>query len=117
MEGNIKYIGKVAVVKLDKHLDVFVSIETEENILKIINEGSKYILFDMSDVLYISSSGLRIFISAMRKLRTIDGVLKVSGMRKNVKKVFETVELIDLIELYDTIEDALNSFKETQIIQ
>lgn len=110
MSVNMEQVGKVILIKLESRLDVFKSVETEDEIIKLIDNGNKYLLFDLSDVIYISSSGLRIFITTIRKLRELDGMLKVAGMKENIKTVFRTIELIDLLELYDNKDEALEAF-------
>jgi anti-sigma B factor antagonist len=111
MGESIEKKGNVIIVKLAKRLDVHKSVKTENEIIRMIDEdGTRYFLFDMSDVIYISSSGLRIFISTMRKLRDLKGELKIVGMKDSIKNVFMTVELFDLLNLYKTIDEALEEF-------
>lgn len=111
MGENIEKKGNVFIVTLVERLDVHKSVQTENEIIRMIDEdGVRYLLFDMSNVTYISSSGLRIFISTMRKLRDLRGELKIAGMKEGIKNVFMTVELFDLLNLYDTVEEALEDF-------
>ncbi len=111
MELKTRKEGKVTIIELEGRLDVHLSLEIEQAVNDIIDKGEKYLLFDLKGVQYLSSSGLRIFIAAMRKLKSIDGALKLANMSDSVKKIFKVVELIDLFEIYDSVEDALAMFK------
>ena len=111
MELKTRKEGKVIVIELEGRLDVHLSLEIEQAVNDIIDKGEKYLLFDLKGVQYLSSSGLRIFIAAMRKLKSIDGALKLANMSDSVKKIFKVVELIDLFEIYESVEEALAMFK------
>lgn len=111
MELKTRKEGKVTIIELEGRLDVHLSLEIEQAVNDIIDKGEKYLLFDLKGVQYLSSSGLRIFIAAMRKLKSIDGALKLANMSDSVKKIFKVVELIDLFEIYDSVEDALKMFQ------
>ena len=65
----------------------------------------------MQDVEYMSSSGLRIFVSTMRILKDNNKKLKLCNINSAVKKIFEVVELMDMFEIYDNEVLALESFK------
>jgi anti-anti-sigma factor len=112
MNLNVKRIGNVVVVYLAGRLDVHLSAEIEKEINKIIqNESEMHLLMNLSDVEYMSSSGLRIFVSTMRILKEQKRQLKLCNMNNAVKKIFEVVELMDMFDIYDTEEEALKSFK------
>lgn len=111
MNLNVKRVNNVVVVYLTGRLDVHLSAEIEKEINKIIqNESDTHILMNLNDVEYMSSSGLRIFVSTMRLLKEQKRLLKLCNMNSAVKKIFEVVELMDMFDIYDTEEEALKSF-------
>jgi anti-anti-sigma factor len=111
MNLNVKRVNNVVVVYLTGRLDVHLSAEIEKEINKIIqNESDTHILMNLNDVEYMSSSGLRIFVSTMRLLKEQKWLLKLCNMNSAVKKIFEVVELRDMCVIYDTEEEALKSF-------
>jgi len=112
MNLNIKRVDKVVVVYLAGRLDVHLSAEIEKEINKIIqNEPDMHLLMNLQNVEYMSSSGLRIFVSTMRILKEQKRMLKLCNMNNAVKKIFEVVELMDMFDIYDSEEEALKSFK------
>ncbi len=110
MDLKTRKEGDVLIIELEGRLDVHLSLEIETAVNEIIDSGEKNLLFDLKGVQYLSSSGLRIFIAAMRKLKGLDGSLKLANMSESVKKIFKVVELIDLFEIYPSIEEALESY-------
>lgn len=111
MDLNTKRVGNVIVIYLAGKLDVHVSAEIEKEINKIINsEPAAHLLLNLSRVEYMSSSGLRIFVSTMRILKESKRKLKLCNMNSAVIKIFEVVELMDMFDIYDTEEAALKAF-------
>jgi anti-anti-sigma factor len=112
MDLKTKKVNNIIVIYLAGRLDVHLSADIEKEINKIINdETSSHLLLNLRDVEYMSSSGLRIFVSTMRILKETKRKLKLCNMNNAVKKIFEVVELMDMFDIYDNEEDALQSFK------
>lgn len=112
MDLKTKRVDNVIVVCLSGRLDVHLSAEIEKEINKIIqNEPSAHLLMNLNDVEYMSSSGLRIFVSTMRILKEQKRMLKLCNMNNAVKKIFEVVELMDMFDIYENEDDAIKSFK------
>jgi len=111
MELKTKKINNIMVIYLSGKLDVHVSADSEKEINRIIaQEPSCHILLNLEQVEYMSSSGLRIFVSTMRILKESKKKLKLCNMNNAVKKIFEVVELMDMFDIYETEEEALKSF-------
>ena len=68
-----KQVDDVLIVYLSGRLDVHLSLEIEQAVNELIDKGHINLLFDLEKVVYLSSSGLRIFIAAMRKLMNWNG--------------------------------------------
>ena len=109
--ANITQKDDIIIIELEGRLDIQESLEVEKRINEIINNGYKKLVFDLSKVEYLSSSGLRIFIAASRRLMPVDGEIKMANMSDQVKKVFDLVELTDLFKIYPTVEEAVRDFK------
>ncbi len=112
MDLQTKKVGDVIVIYLKGRLDVHLSADIEKEINRIIKDEPKaHLLLNLAEVEYMSSSGLRIFVSTMRILKESQRKLKLCNMNNAVKKIFEVVELMDMFEIYDSEEEALKSFQ------
>ncbi|MEK6795141.1 MAG: STAS domain-containing protein [Spirochaetota bacterium] len=100
--------GAVKIVHLEGRLDVNLSIEIESEFEKMIDGGVTRMVLDLKQVEYLSSSGLRIFISAMRKLKEKKGRLVLCNVTPMVKKIFKIVELEDIFEIQDSLDKAVS---------
>lgn len=110
MELKTKKVDDIRIIELEGRLDVHLSMEIEIAVNQIIDNGDIKIIFDLSNAKYLSSSGLRILIAALRKLNKLDGKLVLVNLNDAVRKIFEVVELIDLFEIYPSVEEALKYF-------
>ena len=113
MELKTKKVGNVIIVYLNGRLDVHLSADVEKGINKIIKEGPEcHLLLNLYDVEYMSSSGLRIFVSTMRILKDNKKKLKLCNINSAVKKIFEVVELMEMFDIYDSEQAALEAFTD-----
>lgn len=102
----------VIIIYLNGRLDVHLSADVEKGINKIIKEEPQsHLLLNLEDVEYMSSSGLRIFVSTMRILKDNKRMLKLCNINSAVKKIFEVVELMEMFDIYANEEDALAAFR------
>ena len=110
MELKTEEKNNVKIVYLEGRLDVHLSADIEKELNDIIKKNSNsHLLLNLKDVEYMSSSGLRIFVSTMRILKEANRKLKLSNMNNAVRKIFEVVELMDMFDTYDSDEEALAS--------
>ena len=68
---------------------------------KTINEDvgdTKALVLDFKELEYISSAGLRVLLSAQKKLQKI-GYMKVKNVREEVMEVFEMTGFADILTI------------------
>ena len=110
MRLNIEDKGKAKVVKLEGKLDVNLSVSIESELDALIESGSINLILEISKVEYLSSSGIRVFINMMRKIKDKNGRLVLASVPDVIKKILKTVDLEDLFEVFDSVDDALATF-------
>ena len=110
MSLNIEDKGKAKVVKLEGKLDVNLSVSIESELDALIESGSINLILEISKVEYLSSSGIRVFINMMRKVKDKNGRLVLASVPDVIKKILKTVDLEDLFEVFDSVDDALATF-------
>ena len=92
-------------------LDNSSSPELDKVVGEQVDAGIKRIVFDFSDMDYISSAGLRVVLMAGKRLRAARGAVALSGMRELVREVFEISGFINLFPSAATLEEALQQMK------
>ena len=102
----------IAVLALDGRIVLGEeTVALREKVKSLLAEGKKKIVLDLKNVSMIDSSGLGAFISCLRKLNAKSGDLKLCGMSKQVRAVFELVRMHRVFDILGTKEDAVRAFE------
>ena len=105
-----KNAGNVTIIGISGKIDSASSPDVEKKLNELIDRGNKYFVINFAGAEYISSSGLRVMLSSLKKLRKVKGDLKLACTRPLVKDVFSTAGFTQIFEFYDREEDALTRF-------
>jgi anti-anti-sigma factor len=103
-------VDGVVVIKLSGLVDSANSHLLESRLGELVEDGHVKLVFDLSDIDYISSAGWGIFVSEMRGIREKEGDLKLSGMAPDVRDVFELLEFDSLLTPYNDVSEAILDF-------
>jgi len=68
-------------------------------------------VIDLGEVKYLSSAVLRQFIALYKLLKEEKGNLRLCRIDPNVREVFKITQLDKMIEIFDDVPKAVNSFK------
>jgi anti-sigma B factor antagonist len=71
------------------------------------------LLLDLSQVEYVDSAGLGGIVSTLKQLRADGGDIKVCGLQKSVRALFELVRMHKLLDVCNTREEGIKSFEQT----
>jgi anti-sigma B factor antagonist len=111
MQLACEKVGDVSVCAVPvEELDASNAGEFKRDIAPWLETNTKVVL-DLSRLRFVDSSGLGAFISCLRKLNGKGGDLKLSGMSKQVRGVFELVRMHRVFEILPTKEDAVRAFE------
>lgn len=99
-----------------KRVDVLSSPILRKEIQEIIEqEGKGNVVIDLSSVEFIDSAGLVGLLAIWKNLRKKKGELKIAEVQPQVKQLIELVLLNRVFSVYETVEEALNSFQPSAI--
>ncbi|HOJ17089.1 MAG: STAS domain-containing protein [Ignavibacteriales bacterium] len=86
------------------------AIEFSDSLKKLISEGKKNLILDLSEVKFMNSSGLGMMISGLTTVKKEGGMLKLACVAEKIQSLLMITKLITIFETYDTIEEAIKSF-------
>ena len=110
MQIPVSRFGDVAVAVVPvPELDASNAGEFKHDIAAVL-EGDEHVVLDLSRVRFVDSSGLGAFISCLRKLHAKGGELKLAGLSKPVRAVFELVRMHRIFDIEPTAEAAVLAF-------
>lgn len=78
----------------------------EHALIRALHSRATVVILDLSEVTYISSSGLRVLLTARRQLRDRRGDLILCALSQNVRDVFDMVGFTALFGIAESVEDA-----------
>ena len=109
MNITVSKEGEISVVVIEGRLDTTNYGELEHHLSAITEEGGKMILLDLENLEYVSSSGLRILLMFLKKIRAVDGRFMLCSMSADIREIFEISGFINIFEIFDNKDAALKS--------
>ena len=97
MTIDIKKMGNEAVIEVVGRLDTTTAPVLDKMIGESIPETSDLTL-DLKGLEYISSAGLRVLLSAQKRMRK-SGAMKLRNVREEVMEVFEMTGFADILDI------------------
>ncbi len=85
-----------------------------EAVADFIEQGNKCLVIHLQKVTYINSSGIGTIIAAHTSYVKNGGEVRLSGISNSVQNLLAVTKLIDIFEVYDTIDEAIKSFKKVK---
>jgi anti-sigma B factor antagonist len=112
MMATTEKSGDVTIVKIAVDaLDSGNEKRFKKEVIPILEPNSKVVL-DLSEVDFIDSSGLGVLLSCYRHVGAAGGDLRLCNLNEQVRTLFELVRMHRVFDIYDTREEALNSFTQ-----
>ena len=99
----------ISILRLKGFLDAHTAPNFEQAIQELIEENRFKIIVSMSDLNYISSAGLGVFMGFIEEIRDQKGDIKLSNMTDKVYKVFD---LLGFPALYQIFKEESEAEKE-----
>ncbi|MFZ0390228.1 MAG: STAS domain-containing protein [Calditrichia bacterium] len=103
--------NQITIIKVGGFIDTTTSSEVERSLHGLLKQNRYKIIIDLGNVDYISSAGWGIFISEIKAIRENDGDLKLVRMIPDVYEIFELLEFHHILDVHDSVEEAISSFE------
>ncbi len=107
-----KKLDNVNLLSLSGRLDAYSATEMEKKLDSLIESGQTRLVIDLEKLDYISSSGLRVFLAALKKVKKQQGDIKLASMKPFIKEVFDIAGFSQLFNIFDTQQAAVNDFNK-----
>lgn len=89
--------GEQLIVSVEGRLDTTTAPQLEKFIGEN-SDGVKELVIDLEKLEYISSAGLRVLLSAHKKMSKV-GTMKVTNVRDEVMEVFDMTGFSDILDI------------------
>ena len=105
MAWNISEEGKTMKVEIDGRLVAAVAPALREEILGKLKDGMN-VLFDLSGMVHIDSSGLGVLVQVLQKVKAGGGKVVLAALQPGPKIVFDITKVSRVFEIVPTVADA-----------
>lgn len=106
-----KTVGKVIVLSISGRLNASVANDVERKLNSLISSDQVRLVMELGQLEYISSSGLRVLLAALKRVKKEGGDIRLASLQTYVKEVFDIAGFIPLFRIFDKEGDAVESFE------
>ncbi|RLD00603.1 MAG: anti-anti-sigma factor [Chloroflexi bacterium] len=110
MEYATRQDGKVTVIELSGEIDVSCAPQLKALLQGLMDEEKNQLLVDLTQVPFMDSTALGIFISAFKRTRQVGGGVKFANPQADLRKVFSLTQTDKLLTIFDSVDEGLRSF-------
>jgi anti-anti-sigma factor len=101
--------SQVAVLHPGAQVDGRSAFQFEQDVLELLQDGTKYVVVDFAAVTLFASAGIRVLILMLHKLDARDGALVLCGLNQYVRNVLDVSGLTGQFTIVGTIADAVKA--------
>lgn len=109
MEITERRTADIVTLSLSGKLDTTTAKTFEAKILAQIESGDRRFVIDLAQLDYVSSSGLRVFVLAAKRLDGGNGKMVLCSLQDPVREVFDIVGFSSIFSIYGSYDEAIGS--------
>lgn len=99
MVTTIEQEGNNLIARFSGRLDTAAAVQTAQDVKPLMEAQNAVIILDCTDLEYISSSGLRIFLSVRKEAAAHGSKVIVRSINDDIRQVFMMTGFISLFEI------------------
>ncbi len=102
MELTERHIGDTLIISIVGRLETSSALAVDRTVNQRIDEGERRIVFHLSKLEYMSSSGLRLFIGIGKRLKSEGGGFALSCAPESQKELLQMAQMNQVVPLFDS---------------
>lgn len=103
-------MGNVSAAGITGRVDSATAATLDSELAKMAHANDRIVL-DLSGIANMSSAGVRVIARIMKNTSKAGGGVKLALVPQNVMDVFETVGMVQILQIYPSVEEAVASFQ------
>ncbi len=112
VEIDLQTEGKTLILSCLGRLDAQVSGTLKEKIQELLDEGTVHLVINLEGVDFLDSSGLGALVAGLRKAKEKKGEIKLSGLRPDVRSIFDITRVARLFQICQDVPEAVAAFEK-----
>lgn len=111
LEITERQMSAITILDISGRVDAATSSKMEEEICKKTDSGTINLILNMEDLSYISSSGLRVILASLKKVKSAGGKIALVKLQSGPAEVFKMTGFDRLFPICDSIDKAVEQFQ------
>lgn len=99
----------IKIIHVAGRIDTITAGDFESEVMTNAQDDNAVLVLDCSNLDYISSSGLRVFLILQKKLLSNSGKLLLSSMQPSIKEVFDISGFSTIFSIFPDLDSAIQS--------
>ncbi len=101
MDLQIKHTEKneQTIISLSGEIDAYTVTKLKETFSTTMNSEGQDVIVDLEEVTYMDSTGLGVFVSALKTAKENDGELKLVNVQDRVYRLFQITGLNEIMDV------------------
>lgn len=108
---RLETVDSVTVGYLSGNLDAATAPELKSQIDKLVDERKVDVVFNLSGLELIDSSGVGAIVSLFKRVRTLQGDVKIAEITGQPAEIFKLLRLDKAFQIFGTTEEAVSKFR------
>lgn len=96
------------ILKLSGRLDALTASNFETSVKEHLKESDHCPVFDVENLEYISSAGLRVFLLLINEYESVNKKIGIISPNEMVTEVFEISGIKDYVNVFDSVSEAVS---------
>ncbi|HRG44656.1 MAG TPA: STAS domain-containing protein [Leptospiraceae bacterium] len=110
MNYSHSQIDNIDILELEESIDLYSTPTVKKFAKTLLNSPDRKIIVSLEKVTFIDSSGLGMLVNLFFECRQKDIPIRLAVLSEKAKKIFTISKLHENYEIYNSIEDAIQSF-------
>ncbi len=103
--------GPVEVLSFPDSLSAVTAADVRQELKELIQSGRSRLVMDMAKVRFVDSSGLSVFVVALKAARAQGGDVVLLKLTPEVRSIIELTRLHRVFEIFDDLDAAIAKLK------
>lgn len=109
-------IADTHITKLSGRLDGVNSDEINKYILTLLDKGIRNVIFDFSDVSFLSSAGLRVLLVNQKKITSAGGEIALYKISSSINEVFRMSGFLRIFRVIENDDEFIKAVTKTESV-
>ncbi|WP_100330098.1 anti-sigma factor antagonist [Bacillus xiapuensis] len=101
---DTKEMEKYTKINLGGEIDAYTAPQLKEAVFPYAEKENASLVINLSDVSYMDSTGLGVFVGLFKSLNAHNGSLQLVGLSERLKRLFDITGLADIINISSDVE-------------